>query len=473
MAAAAAPDEPPASSTTTTATAVGPSRPTSSPHEALRRVAAADDSMGLRQRRRLSPESDLGGRTATRRSSVLSDFSSDARDGFFARGPMLEPPQPAEGSTVASASLAFALLPAVAGVLFTNGHAVVTDIMLLALAGVFLHWSVTQPWVWYRAAQQVRLRHAGDADTAMVEADGDPNSHGDVLDDDVDVNDQPDAGPDSPDRQPTTTRRQAAAAGAVRELYLHEMLALLACLALPLASAYLLHAIRAQLSRPSEGLVSNYNLTIFLLVAELRVFSHILKLVHARTLHLQRVANADQLAPGPRVAPVDELAARIAVLEASARGSAMNNSSAQQAKNDAALTRDVRNAIQPELDALNRAVRRYEKKATLLQMQTEARFSGVDARLEDAVALAAAAAKHSALPRRRSSAVSILAAAVLSPFRLLLSLILLPLTLGRFLFARARGHPRQYPSATPARSGRVGGRASPRYDRVPTRVTRR
>jgi hypothetical protein len=43
-------------------------------------------------------------------------------------------------------SLAFALLPAISGVLFKNGNAVVTDVMLLGLAGIFLHWSVTQPW---------------------------------------------------------------------------------------------------------------------------------------------------------------------------------------------------------------------------------------------------------------------------------------------------------------------------------------
>lgn len=110
-----------------------------------------------------------------------------------------------------------------------------------------------------------------------------------------------------------TTAQQRAALG---ELYVHEALALMACLVLPLVSAYLLHAIRTQLSRPSEGLVSNYNLTIFLLASELRVFSHMLKLVQSRTLHLQRVAHGNPLAPpsgtGVRV---DELVDRVARLE--------------------------------------------------------------------------------------------------------------------------------------------------------------
>lgn len=81
-----------------------------------------------------------------RRSSNFSEYSfSEARD--------ILNPQPTdsqidvtESSSLASLSLAFALLPALAGVLFKNGSAVVTDVMLLGLSGVFLHWSVTQPW---------------------------------------------------------------------------------------------------------------------------------------------------------------------------------------------------------------------------------------------------------------------------------------------------------------------------------------
>jgi hypothetical protein len=46
----------------------------------------------------------------------------------------------------ASLPLVFALFPAVAGMFFKNGSAMVTDVMLLALAAIFLYWSVTQPW---------------------------------------------------------------------------------------------------------------------------------------------------------------------------------------------------------------------------------------------------------------------------------------------------------------------------------------
>ncbi|RDA91397.1 hypothetical protein CP533_6878 [Ophiocordyceps camponoti-saundersi (nom. inval.)] len=488
-----------------------PSRRTSSPPPPpSSSMTMQDPIMTLRRRRRRqSPDSDLGRTTTTtRRSSLLSDYSCDARDGLFSRSspPPPPPPQPpppsmasaSEKSTVASASLAFALLPALAGVLFKDGHAVVTDIMLLALAGVFLHWSVTQPWIWYHDAQQVRLRHSESA----VEDDDDD----DAVDDDDEPSDRQQPPAATPTSAATTaaatattttsktktnttmTRHQMAAARAVRELYLHEVLALVSCALLPLLSAYLLHAIRAQLSRPSEGLVSNYNLTIFLLMAEARVCSHLLTLLRSRTLHLQRVAHADQLRPSVderRGVMVEELAARVAVLEAASSRAAASSSSnqtgsAQQVAREASVAREVRNAIQPELDALNRAVRRYEKKATLLQMQTESRFSSVDTRLDDAVALAAAAAKHSALPRRRSGGtLSLLARAVFYPLHLLFRLVLLPLSVGRFLLASVGDGPRRVPPATTAAATRGGrssmgsSRSSPRYDRVPSRVTRR
>lgn len=45
-----------------------------------------------------------------------------------------------------SAPLALALLPALGGLFFTNGSAIITDVTLLLLAAVFLNWSVRVPW---------------------------------------------------------------------------------------------------------------------------------------------------------------------------------------------------------------------------------------------------------------------------------------------------------------------------------------
>lgn len=181
---------------------------------------------------------------------------------------------------------------------------------------------------------------------------------------------------------------------ATAELRIFEVLALLSCICFPVIGAWLLHTIRSQLSRPSEGLVSNYNLTIFLLASELRPLSHLIKMVQARTLYLQRTLNSTTLdAKFP--SPILDLTARVNELEAhlSSTNSSANNPASSTAT--AKITAEVRALLQPDLDALNRAVRRYEKRATLLAMQTESRIQDLEARMSDAITLAAAAERSS------------------------------------------------------------------------------
>ncbi|KAK2679852.1 hypothetical protein RAB80_005033 [Fusarium oxysporum f. sp. vasinfectum] len=366
------------------------------PGHGLRRamtVSVAEDAASRRQH--MSPP---GFDTIPpRRSSNFSEYSlSEARDLLNPqlRDPSSTESSPGETSSLASLSLAFALLPAISGVLFKNGNAVVTDVMLLGLAGVFLHWSVTQPWAWYHSAQEVRIQHESTTDS-VIDDDSDldssthmpaPHSPLDHVPEYQEVQTEPTE--ELQDTKPSNQQQEALA-----ELYYYEIIALASCFILPLLGAYLLHAIRSQLSRPSEGLVSNYNLTIFLLVAELRVL----------------------------------------------------------------------------------AVRRYEKKATLLQFQTESRFSGVDARLDDAIALAASAAKNSASHKNMFMwTVESLTVIILLPFKTLLRIMLLPLS--TLLALTSKSKKKSPPSSKMSRSSR-NGKASvqPRYngDRVPSRVAKR
>src|SRR2546421_10615523 len=86
-----------------------------------------------------------------RRSSILSDFSLDdvrtsTDDLLLPKVERINRSGDHESSNWNSAPLAFALLPAVGGLLFKNGSAVVTDVMLLGLAAIFLNWSVRLPW---------------------------------------------------------------------------------------------------------------------------------------------------------------------------------------------------------------------------------------------------------------------------------------------------------------------------------------
>jgi hypothetical protein len=83
-----------------------------------------------------------------RRSSTFSDYSlSDAKRNIHED--ILNPGgagMVSKENRWAWVPLLFALLPAFGGMVHTNGAAFMSDIMLLGLAGVFLNWSVTQPW---------------------------------------------------------------------------------------------------------------------------------------------------------------------------------------------------------------------------------------------------------------------------------------------------------------------------------------
>jgi uncharacterized coiled-coil protein SlyX len=193
-------------------------------------------------------------------------------------------------------------------------------------------------------------------------------------------------------------RRIAAYDSATSELYRHELFALLSCFILPVLSAYLLHGIRGTLSRPSEGLISNFNLMIFLLAAELRPMSHLVKLVQARTLHLQRVVKDNPYTSVDKKQNEDirALTSRLETLETENQNQNQNrkNPSTDPTVEFAQRSRienSVRATLQPDLDALNRAVRRYEKRAALQAMQTDARLRDLETRLADAISLAAVA----------------------------------------------------------------------------------
>ncbi|ATY65291.1 hypothetical protein A9K55_004838 [Cordyceps militaris] len=473
------------------------------PPSSTRRLSS--DSSGF------EPPPSRGNPPPFRRSSNFSDRGlNDARailnpHAKAAQGTAAD--QPPELSSLAGLSLAFALLPALAGALFTGGGAVATDIMLLGLAGVFLHWSVTQPWLWYHSAQQVRIQHEANSADEVFDDDSDDDD-GDDDEEFVDGASHLDHVPEedalrsendesTPEKKTPSPSQQSA----LSELYLHEVTALLSCFSLPLISAFILHMIRSQLSRPSEGLVSNYNLTIFILVSEVRVLSHMIKLVQARTLHLQRVVHSNPFGALPAANSVrinailerlDALESDSAAAAAAARTAAAvlseqdedeeTNESAKAAQ-EAVLAKDIRGAIQPELDALNRAVRRYEKKSTLLQSQVDAHFAAMDARVQDAIALAAVAAKNSARSSILVRGFAVVVKIVLFPFHAVLQLLLLP---ARWVLsftrtgggARKKGMPNGAqtggkPSSRSTRGSKTTGQ--PRYngDKMPSRLARK
>ncbi|KAF2841409.1 hypothetical protein M501DRAFT_989930 [Patellaria atrata CBS 101060] len=341
-----------------------------------------------------------------RRSSLFSDLSlEDARQTLRSSTDNIFVPKATgtghelqgETSHWHSVPLAFAILPAVGGLLFKNGSHIITDILLLGLASIFLNWSVRLPWDWYHSTQSVQTRNFEqdqDATSTIFEE----STEGDEGSPDPESRDS-----SSPKRveipDPLLTSKRDARGGDVaeEELRKHEVLALLLCFLGPILGAYLLHGIRSQLSRPSEGLVSNYNLTIFLLAAELRPCAHLIKLMQARTLHLQRLVRAESPDPQHNVSVFDDLRARLEEME-----SRLTNINLSPQKDGAEVSADIiknmKQSFQPQLDALNRAVRRYEKRAIVQTMQNEARLQDLEARLKDALSLAAVAANSSQKP---------------------------------------------------------------------------
>lgn len=197
------------------------------------------------------------------------------------------------------------------------------------------------------------------------------------------------------ERTPSPTRCLPAHEAATNELYIHEMLALISCFLFPMLGAYLLHALRSQLTRPSEGLVSNYNLTIFLLASELRPMAHLVKLIQARTLHLQRVVNVNAAESEPS-GDLKALSQRLDELETRTSNDISTKpkeEAALNAKQRAIITTEIRAEFTKEIKALNHAIRSYNKRFTMHSFQTDARLHELEDRLNDAISLAASAAK--------------------------------------------------------------------------------
>lgn len=256
---------------------------------------------------------------------------------------------------------------------------------------------------WYRSAQSIRPLSGPStpphprrpSNTILEEDEGSPNE----------FPTPPELQPPLPDElqdpKPPSTKQRSAAS----ELRIHELLALTACFLSPALGAFLLHHIRSQLSRPSEGLVSNYNLTIFLLASELRPLIHLVKMVQARTLFLQRHLLPSDL---NTVSPtsIHALTTRLDELETYIASSAPKSNGGPHPPpppNPQDLLATVRKSLSPDIEALNRAVRRYEKRATLLAMQTESRLADLEARMGDAITLAAAAERGVSNFNRKST----------------------------------------------------------------------
>jgi hypothetical protein len=216
-------------------------------------------------------------------------------------------------------------------------------------------------------------------------------------------------------------------------------MALISTFVFPACAAYLLHVIRSQLSRPSEGLISDYNLTIFLLAAEIRPVRQLIRLFTHRTVHLQRIVRTtvDPKASKTKDKTVADLQARLLLLENKLVSSPSAAAPSTQKDDVAALAGEIRKRYEPRLDALERAVRRYEKRVTTLTLLTEQRMQSLENRLQDALSLAAVAAQSSTKPGILTTMLSTLAKTLAVPIEFAWLLFVWPLKITESVLKKA------------------------------------
>jgi hypothetical protein len=405
-----------------------------------------------------------------RRSSILSFSSFDDATGSFADD-LLNPSSTKksrkqkddEDSNWHSSPLAFAILPAVAGLFFKDGSAFVTDVLLLGFAALFMNWSIRIPRDWYYAAQAT-LRDVEPDSPSFAEALDTEDSLNDSLDDLPEKKNEAEAETDGTTSK--SSRNIEARQHASIELRKQELFALFATFTFPAVAAYLLHVIRAQLSRGPTGLVTDYNICVFLLGAEFWPCRQVARLISTRTLHLQRiVAELDDPDDSPMSKnSVSSLTARIAELEARVADQSLlapNMSMAQKA-DVTDLASEIRKRYEPRLEGLERAVRRYEKRSTTLAMVTEQRLQNIEIRLQDTLSLAAAAAHHSRERGPASKTFSALTSMIIAPLRITWSICIWPFHVLQELYAKLKiivlGSPprRTEKRSTPRHSSKSG-----------------
>lgn len=381
------------------------------PGYGLRRSKTVDETAYARRRSSLNPGSGASSFIdAQRRDSTFSEFShnnpQEDTDGLWNLGKMAS--DPPEQGMAATLPLVLALLPAVGGLFFEGGSTFFTHVILLGLAAIVLRWSVTQPWNWYHAAQEVRVAKETALDTPVFETDSDMDLSAaasvTTAFENVPEEDEKRREPElnSPEPRSSSERNwEKEREDAKQGLRKIERIALAWCFIFPLLAAYLLHKIRGQMSLRSEGLISDYNLHIFVIAAEVRPISHFIRLLHSSTVHRQRiVATNPYEQQEARDQQLQELYAKIEELES--RLSAGEATTVANAEHERVpigtiedlVTRNYRERVQPEVDSVTRAMRRYEKKLSNIIDQIDIRLEYLDQRSNDAIALAATAARQ-------------------------------------------------------------------------------
>ena len=269
---------------------------------------------------------------------------------------------------------------------------------------------------------------------------------------------------EKPAVHPSEHARKLKRDEAAHALNTHELVALLFCFISPPIAAYTLHRVRHYLARPDTSPVENAPLTIFVLGAEILPIRRVAEMVLSRTLHLQRVVTSyDSLQTTNQrdtreilKTQIEDMARRLDELETRNVPSATSSTDSKLPEL-AQASEQLRINQQSQLDALNRAVRRYEKRALTQAIMVEGRLKELETRINDALTLAAAASRRSQKPGILSSTLEVATSLVLFPLSAATSLVSWPLDLVsdfyHFLFGPRRKKKKGRTKAEEARAG--------------------
>jgi len=263
--------------------------------------------------------------------------------------------------------------------------------------------------------------------------------------------------------RPSDQARKLRRDEAAHALNTHELVALLFCFISPPIAAYTLHRVRHYLARPGASPVENAPLTIFVLGAEILPIRRVAEMVLSRTLHLQRIVTSydslqttkQQDAQEALMIQIEDMTKRLEGLESNALPSA-SSSTDPKVPELAQASEQLRINHQSQLDALNRAVRRYEKRALTQSIMVEGRLKELETKINDALTLAAAATRRNQSSGIVSSTLGVAASLVLFPLNAASSLVSWPLDLVsdfyHFLFGPRRKKKRSRTKAEEARA---------------------
>ena len=210
------------------------------------------------------------------------------------------------------------------------------------------------PWEWYHASRTLRLLSDSQIPPLPLSTRTETFTEG--------TSTSAIASEDEDETTPTTSHivNQATLSdpeveAATIKLRRTELLALASCFVSPLIGGYLLHYIREFLSRPSEGLVSTFNITLFVLAAELRPAMKLMEMIKQRSLHLQKIVHRDMLESGSTNNPavnLEPLNNRITQLENTIEELSMSIIRVQGGREE--VVTGLREGVRADIEALNR-----------------------------------------------------------------------------------------------------------------------